>query len=208
MSFEKYYPDIIRSISDLIRMPTVYDAATVTRRMPYGKGVYSGYEWLRNKALTDGFEVLEFDGHALAIRIPGNISGERIDVISHLDVVPPGNGWHGDPFSGAVRDGMIYGRGAYDMKGPLILTYYGLKYIRDQRIPLKREIRVVAGCDEERTMNDIRYYTEKAGNPTFAFTPDGRFPYTLGETGALMWEVDGVAKTSIEVLDGGCIAMW
>ena len=76
MSFEKYYPDIIRSISDLIRMPTVYDAATVTRRMPYGKGVYSGYERLRNKALTDGFEVLEFDGHALAIRIPGIFPGK------------------------------------------------------------------------------------------------------------------------------------
>ncbi|HOQ76107.1 MAG TPA: hypothetical protein PK369_06000 [Thermoclostridium sp.] len=57
--------------------------------MPYGKGVHAGYEWLKGKALADGFEVLEFDGHALAIRIPGNVSGERIDVVSHLDVVPP-----------------------------------------------------------------------------------------------------------------------
>jgi len=203
MSFAKYYPDIVTSISELIRIPTVYDAATVTQAMPYGKGVHAGYEWLKGKALADGFEVLEFDGHALAIRIPGNVSGERIDVVSHLDVVPPGDGWRKDPFSGAISGGMIYGRGAQDMKGPLMLTYYGLKYIRDRQIPLKREIRVVVGCDEERTMNDIRYYAEKAGDPLFAFTPDGRFPYTLGEKGALMWEVDGVADTSIEALDGG-----
>ena len=31
-------------------------------------------------------------------------------------------------------------------------------------------------------MNDIRYYTEKAGNPTFAFTRR-QVPYTLGEKG-------------------------
>ena len=35
----------------------------------------------------------------------------------HTDVVPPGPGWRHDPFSGAIEDGMLYGRGACDMKG-------------------------------------------------------------------------------------------
>ena len=35
----------------------------------------------------------------------------------HLDVVPPGDGWAASPWSGEVRDGLIYGRGAVDMKG-------------------------------------------------------------------------------------------
>ncbi len=37
----------------------------------------------------------------------------------HTDVVPPGEAttWTHDPFSGAVADGMLYGRGAVDMKG-------------------------------------------------------------------------------------------
>jgi len=36
----------------------------------------------------------------------------------HTDVVPPGNGaWSADPFGGAVREGVLYGRGAVDMKG-------------------------------------------------------------------------------------------
>ncbi|MEZ5970600.1 MAG: succinyl-diaminopimelate desuccinylase [Hyphomonadaceae bacterium] len=34
----------------------------------------------------------------------------------HLDVVPPGDGWSSDPFAAHIRDGMLYGRGATDMK--------------------------------------------------------------------------------------------
>jgi succinyl-diaminopimelate desuccinylase len=35
----------------------------------------------------------------------------------HLDVVPSGEGWSGDPFSPEIRGGLLYGRGAADMKG-------------------------------------------------------------------------------------------
>ncbi|HEX8585148.1 MAG TPA: succinyl-diaminopimelate desuccinylase [Allosphingosinicella sp.] len=35
----------------------------------------------------------------------------------HLDVVPPGEGWAGDPFRPEIRGGLLYGRGAVDMKG-------------------------------------------------------------------------------------------
>ena len=39
----------------------------------------------------------------------------------HTDVVPPGplEQWHSDPFTPEIRDGMLYGRGAADMKGSL-----------------------------------------------------------------------------------------
>jgi succinyl-diaminopimelate desuccinylase len=39
----------------------------------------------------------------------------------HTDVVPPGplEQWHSDPFVPAIREGMLYGRGAADMKGSL-----------------------------------------------------------------------------------------
>lgn len=37
----------------------------------------------------------------------------------HLDVVPPGEGWSGDPFASEVRGDLLYGRGAVDMKGAI-----------------------------------------------------------------------------------------
>jgi succinyl-diaminopimelate desuccinylase len=46
----------------------------------------------------------------------------------HTDVVPPGDlaAWSDDPFSGAVRDGRLYGRGACDMKGGIAAFLAGL----------------------------------------------------------------------------------
>jgi succinyl-diaminopimelate desuccinylase len=35
----------------------------------------------------------------------------------HVDVVPPGAGWTGSPWSGEIRGDLLYGRGAVDMKG-------------------------------------------------------------------------------------------
>ncbi len=49
----------------------------------------------------------------------GRRGGRRIVLSGHIDVVPAGDGgtWTGDPWSGEVRDGELYGRGACDMKG-------------------------------------------------------------------------------------------
>src|SRR5439155_26966088 len=37
----------------------------------------------------------------------------------HLDVVPPGEGWTGDPFDARIEDGLLIGRGAHDTKGAI-----------------------------------------------------------------------------------------
>jgi succinyl-diaminopimelate desuccinylase len=45
--------------------------------------------------------------------------GTHLCFAGHTDVVPPGNAWAVDPFGGEVRDGVLYGRGACDMKGAI-----------------------------------------------------------------------------------------
>ncbi|MFD1034528.1 succinyl-diaminopimelate desuccinylase [Sphingomonas hankookensis] len=52
----------------------------------------------------------------LAVR--GN-GGRHFAFAGHLDVVPPGPGWISGPFAAEERDGMIFGRGAVDMKGAI-----------------------------------------------------------------------------------------
>ncbi|MEL7428418.1 MAG: succinyl-diaminopimelate desuccinylase [Pseudomonadota bacterium] len=46
-------------------------------------------------------------------------NGPHVMFAGHTDVVPPGNAadWSSAPFSGEIRDGVLYGRGAVDMKG-------------------------------------------------------------------------------------------
>ena len=46
--------------------------------------------------------------------------GPHFCFAGHTDVVPVGGAnWRGDPFGGEVRDGILYGRGACDMKGAI-----------------------------------------------------------------------------------------
>jgi succinyl-diaminopimelate desuccinylase len=45
--------------------------------------------------------------------------GRHVAFAGHLDVVPPGEGWSIGPFDGEERGGLVYGRGAVDMKGAI-----------------------------------------------------------------------------------------
>ncbi len=46
-------------------------------------------------------------------------SGRHFAFAGHVDVVPPGAGWHSAPFAPEIRGGLLYGRGAVDMKGSI-----------------------------------------------------------------------------------------
>jgi succinyl-diaminopimelate desuccinylase len=46
-------------------------------------------------------------------------AGPNFCFAGHTDVVPPGNNWSIDPFAGIIKDGMLYGRGASDMKAAI-----------------------------------------------------------------------------------------
>jgi len=202
INYQQIFEESLDDLIQLMKIPSVYDESSVSETMPYGKYSYEALYFMKEKALNDGFEVLEYDNHAIAIRYRSDCT-KRIDVASHLDVVEPGEGWNYDPFGAVIEDGKLYGRGSQDMKVCAWLTYLALKLLRQEHPNIDCEVRIVLGCDEERTMNDLRYYMSKAGKPDFAFTPDGYFPMGIGEKGALMWRLKGEYEGIIESLDGG-----
>lgn len=205
INFQQYFSDHLSDLQNLIRIPSVYDPDTITKYAPCGRGIADALDYMADLAQKDGFEVLTYEGHAIAIRLmpQTGTETERIDVVSHLDVVEPGLGWSVPPFCGEIIDGRLYGRGSQDMKAPAFLTYLALKLIKSECLPLQRELRIVLGSDEERTMNDMFYYVKKAGMPAFAFTPDGFFPMAIGEKGSLMWRLRGSYDGIVEKMDCG-----
>ncbi|AOH84519.1 succinyl-diaminopimelate desuccinylase [Sphingomonas panacis] len=61
-------------------------------------------------------------------------TGTHFAFAGHLDVVPPGAGWTGDAFVPEERDGLLYGRGAVDMKGAIAAFVAAIP--REPGIPL------------------------------------------------------------------------
>ena len=64
------------------------------------------------------------------VAIRGNGS-PHFGFAGHLDVVPPGDGWSGDPFAAEVTDGMLVGRGANDMKSAIAAYVAALSRLGD-----------------------------------------------------------------------------
>lgn len=70
--------------------------------------------------------------------------------VCHLDVVDPGDqAWQHPPFSGLEQDGMIYGRGATDMKGGTAACVSAICQIVEQGIPLQGDLVFAATAGEE-----------------------------------------------------------
>ena len=201
IEYEKYLDEMTSRLQKLIQIPSTYDENTVSVDAPYGEKVKAALDYMCKLAKEDGIEVTNYDNQAISLSLGKR--EERIDIVSHLDVVDPGNNWADDPFSGKIVDGKMYGRGTQDMKMSVLITYTALKMIKEYNIDCKREIRLVFGTDEERTMNDMEHYVSIANHPDFAFTPDGLFPMSIGEKGALRWLIEGSVATVVDTLDAG-----
>jgi succinyl-diaminopimelate desuccinylase len=71
--------------------------------------------------------------------------GRHFAFAGHVDVVPPGEGWSGDPFVPEVRGELLYGRGAVDMKGAIAAFIAAL----DRVDPEQGTISLIITGDEE-----------------------------------------------------------
>jgi acetylornithine deacetylase/succinyl-diaminopimelate desuccinylase-like protein len=87
----------------------------------------------------------------LYARLKGNGSGKKaIALVNHMDVVPvTQSGWTVDAFSGTVKDGYVWGRGALDMKGEGIVQLMALIALKRSGVPLTRDIVFIGNADEE-----------------------------------------------------------
>jgi len=86
----------------------------------------------------------------LYARLHGNGGKKAIALVHHIDVVPvnPAS-WSVDAFSGTIKDGYIWGRGAIDMKGNGIAQLMAMIALKRSGVQLTRDIVFIGNSDEE-----------------------------------------------------------
>ena len=103
----------------------------------------------------------------------------RLHILGHLDVVGEGSGWDTDPYTCVEKDGMLYGRGVSDDKGPVVCALLAMKAVRDLGLPLSANVRCILGTDEESGSADIASITPGSPTPPWPSPPT---PTSLSST--------------------------
>jgi acetylornithine deacetylase len=98
-----------------------------------------------------GVETVRETVRGLAGRVRGTGGGHSLLLNGHVDVVPPGDleQWHGDPFSGRIAEGAVWGRGACDMKAGLVCNLAAVRAIKRSGIALRGDVVLHSVVGEE-----------------------------------------------------------
>ncbi|MFI6095156.1 M20/M25/M40 family metallo-hydrolase [Lentzea sp. NPDC051213] len=143
--------EAVTLVSELIRIDTTNtgDPATVV-------GEREAAEWVAEKLSEVGYETTYVEsgakgrGNVIARLAGSDPSRGALLVHGHLDVVPAdASEWSVHPFSGAVQDGYVWGRGAVDMKDMVGMTLALARHFKRNNIVPPRDIVFAFVADEE-----------------------------------------------------------
>jgi acetylornithine deacetylase/succinyl-diaminopimelate desuccinylase-like protein len=143
--------EVVELVSELIRIDT-----TNTGELETTVGERVAAEYVAGKLAEVGYEVEYVEsgapgrGNVFARLAGADASRGALLIHGHLDVVPADPGeWSVHPFSGAVQDGYVWGRGAVDMKDMVAMTLAtARRFKRDNIIP-PRDLIFAFVADEE-----------------------------------------------------------
>lgn len=147
--------DMVELLSGLIQIPALGPKNG-------GQGEKEKAEWLSAYCKRHGFQVQEFRAPdptvdcgyrpSLVVRVPGKVRGRTIWVMSHTDVVPPGNDsdWTVTrPFEPKITNGRIYGRGSEDNGQSLAASFWALKSLLEEGVTPTFDVGLLFVADEE-----------------------------------------------------------
>lgn len=198
---EANFDDLIEDLRVLISHKSVQ--GTPVAGAPYGQEVRDCLDATLAIGERFGLKTVNCENRIGYVELPGK-SQDYVATIAHCDVVPAGNGWTSDPFEMIEKDGYVIGRGTMDDKGPLVLTLYLAKFLKELGEEFKYSFRAIVGCDEETGMSDVDYYLEHHAEPVFCYTPDSNFPLIHGEKGIMEGNFHSIAFRDAKIVDCAC----
>ncbi len=125
---------------------------------------------------------------------------KTLHINGHYDVVPAnGENWETDPFNPIVKDGKIFGRGTYDMKGSIVSSIFALKALKELNRAPKVNLQLSFTCDEETGGEFGMGYFSQTDNLKADFAigegPSGNY-ISLGNKGIIWAEVEVYGQTA------------
>lgn len=196
---------MVADISRLVKIRSVSDAEHGTPESPFGQGCRDALEEMLKIGREHGFTVKNHDNRVGSLCLTEGKWEDTIGFWGHLDVVPEGSDWDYAPYEPLYKDGYLIGRGSQDNKGPTVAVMYVIKCLSELGVTLRHPLKLFVGCDEEKGMSDLEYYTAHYPCPGMSMIADCGFPVCYGEKGIIEANLVSNHKASGAILsfEGG-----
>jgi acetylornithine deacetylase/succinyl-diaminopimelate desuccinylase-like protein len=186
--------EVTNLLSSLIRINTTNPPGNETEAAKY----------LAKTLEKEGFKCELFESApgrgSVITRLKGTGEKPSLLLLSHLDVVAANpKEWTVDPFSGVVKDGVVWGRGALDMKSMTAMEVMVMKLLKRNNVKPRGDVILAATADEEKGGNAgagwlVNNYPEKI-----------RADYVINEGGGLAIPVGDKNVFTIQTAEKGIL---
>ena len=144
MNWNQIINEVTTTLQDLLRFDTTNPPGNETVCV----------EYIAAKLKREGVEPIVLESAPgrgnLVAHLKGDGSLPPLLLMGHVDVVPAeADKWQRAPFSGDLADGIVWGRGATDMKQMVAMELLTFLLVKRENIPLKRDLIFMANADEE-----------------------------------------------------------
>ena len=182
----KYGKAALENLRELVEIPTYRKEGVAQHDNPEFIKIAA-----KIKSLAESFNLnfRNVDNRVYEISLEGQ-GDEVVGIHAHADVVPvtPENwvlkdGTKLDPFKVTLIGDRMYGRGTEDDKNGIVVALYAMKVIKEEKLPLARNFKLLVDTTEETTGDAIPYYFEHNPTPNYNMALDGGYPVVIAEKG-------------------------
>ncbi|MEG3008089.1 MAG: dipeptidase [Pseudomonas sp.] len=183
----KYSAAATETLRELVEIPTFRKDGVAQHDNPEFIKIA---EKIKDLAKSFNLNFRNIDNRVYEISLEGS-GDEVVGIHAHADVVPvtPENwvlkdGTRLDPFKITLIGDRMYGRGTEDDKNGIVVTMYAMKVIKEEKLPLARNFKLLVDTTEETTGDAIPYYFERNPTPNYNLALDGGYPVVIAEKGS------------------------
>ncbi|MGE7816221.1 dipeptidase [Pseudomonas sivasensis] len=182
----KYGKAALETLRELVEIPTFNVDGVPQYKNPEFTRIADKLQAL---AKTFDLNFRNVDNRVYEISLAGS-GDEVVGIHAHADVVPvtPENwvlkdGTKLDPFKVTLIGDRMYGRGTEDDKNGIVVAMYAMKVIKEEKLPLARNFKLLVDTTEETSGDAIPYYFERNPTPQYNLALDGGYPVVIAEKG-------------------------